>query len=292
MKSMTGYGSAEGKVGRGRIFAEIKSVNHRYYDVALKIPPRLNPLDPHIRTILKNIIGRGKVEIFLKERRGITESKNLSVDIELAKKYHKCLEKLQRELGQKKSDLNLLEIIDVRDLITTEDINIDYSRYWNDIKKIVLDAAKKLDKMRLKEGAFILNDQRMRLKKIGSYVDRITAQSAESLKKYKTRIRERFCNGEGPGAIPKERIDSEIAFLAEKADIAEELTRLKSHLEQYGQILGQKGAQGRQLDFLLQEMNREINTLGAKAGDAAISKYVINVKSELEKLREQVQNIE
>lgn len=292
MKSMTGYGSAEGRVGEGRVFIEIRSVNHRYCDIQLKIPPKMNPLDPLFRKLIKDNIERGKIEVYLKERRGIAAAKDLSLDIALAKKYHRCLEELKRELGPSKKDVHLLEVIDARELITIEDLDVDYSRYWNSIKGIAFKAINKLDGMRSQEGVFLLKDQRARLKKVSDLVGLISRQSGVGLKKYQARLRAKLVRGLGSRIVSKEKIDSELAFLAEKVDIAEELTRLKSHLSQYQQILGQKGAVGRQLDFLLQEMNREVNTLGAKASDAKISGHVISVKSELEKLREQVQNVE
>jgi len=292
MKSMTGYGSAEGKVGKGRVFIELKSVNHRYCDILIKIPPKMNSLYPAFNTMVKGQIARGKVELFLKERKGVLETRDLSLDLSLARKYHECLEKLQKSLGPQKKEVHLLEVIDARELIKVVELDIDYTKYWNCIKRIVSEALNKLEKMKAREGAYLLKDQRVRLKKVGALVERISRQTKVGLKSYEKRLRTRLLNSVGRNAVPRDRIDTEIAILAEKMDIAEELTRLGSHIKQFGHIIGQKGAVGRQLDFLLQEMNREVNTLGAKSGDAQISKYVVTVKSELEKLREQVQNIE
>jgi uncharacterized protein (TIGR00255 family) len=292
MKSMTGYGSSEGKVGKGRVFIEIKSVNHRYCDIQLKIPPRTNLMDPQFRTLIKSHVERGKIDLFLKERKGIAATRELNLDVALAKKYHQCLEQLQRELGPSKKEVHLLEVIDARDLITIEDVDVDYSKYWGSIKRITINALRKLDKMRAHEGAFLLKDQKKRLLKISALVKRISNQSEKNLQKYKTKIRSKVKKGNCGSNHTKDRVESELSFQMEKMDISEELTRLKSHLNQYRRILGQKGAVGRQLDFLLQEMNREINTIGAKANDAKISMHVVTSKSELEKLREQVQNIE
>lgn len=292
MKSMTGYGSAEGRVGKGVVFIETRSVNHRYCDILLKIPPRMNLLDPYFRKLIKDKCERGKIELFLKEKRGITATRELSLDITLAKKYHECLEQLKKELGPGKKEVHLLEVIDARELINIEDLNVDYAKFWSSIRKIAVTALNKLDKMRICEGAYLLRDHKSRLEKIGTLIDRIFSQSKKSFENYQSKMKQKIKKSLGQQNNLKDKISSEIASLAEKMDIAEELTRLKSHLSQYRHILKQKGAVGRQLDFLLQEMNREVNTIGAKASDAKISTYVVSVKSELEKLREQVQNIE
>lgn len=292
MKSMTGYGSAEGRVGSGRVFVEVRSVNHRYCDIQLKIPPRMNPIDPYLRKLIKANVERGKIEIFIKEKKGIGESKNLQLDMPMAKKYHQCLVQLQRELGPTKKDVHLLEVIDARELIKIYDVDIDYSRYWRDIEGIAKKAMLKMDRMRIQEGEFLLRDQRSRLKRVKGIVEHISLQSMRALVSYQDRMRKRWAKGVKFSGISEERIRTELAALADRMDIAEELTRLKSHLIQYQKIIGGRGGVGRQLDFLLQEMNREINTVGAKAGNAKISANVVAAKSELEKLREQVQNIE
>lgn len=276
MKSMTGYGSCEGKVGKGVIFVEARSVNHRYCDIQLRIPPWLNPIDPELRRLIKSKVERGKVELYMKEKRGVAAVKDLSLDIDLAKKYNRCLKELQERLGLRKKDIHLLDVVDVKELVRVEEKEVDCSRYWKAITDVALRAVSRMDVMRSREGAFLQRDQRKRIRKIGKLLKSIGRISEAAIKKYRQEVGDRFENGS----------------LVDKMGIDEELTRLKSHIKQYLVILGGKGAVGRQLDFLLQEMNREINTLGAKASDAAISNHVVTVKTELEKLREQVQNIE
>jgi len=285
MKSMTGYGSAEGRVGKGNVFVEIKSVNHRYCDLQLKIPPKMNRLDPQLRGLVRSKLERGKVELFLKERRGIAEGKDLSLDLSLAKKYHKCLKDLERQLGFKMNNVHLLELIDARELISIEDVGVDYSKYWSVIRRLANIALNKMDQMRAKEGAYLLKDQRKRLKKVLSIVSSISKLSKVAMKKHKQKLQVKASKN-------NDRFEPEFSAQLDKIDISEEITRLGSHIKQYGHIIGKKGAIGRQLDFILQEMNREINTIGSKACDAKIASSVITIKSELEKLREQVQNIE
>lgn len=293
MRSMTGYGSAEGRVGEGSLFIEIKSVNHRYYDIQLKLPPKMNPLDPMIRQVLKEHIDRGKVDIYMKERKGIFDSKSLSVDLPLARKYQKCVRELQKELGLGNKTVSVLELIDLKELVSVTETHVDYSKYWGQIKRLLTEALQKHDRMREKEGAFLLKDQRARLKNLSAMVEKIMKQSDSSLKHRRSKVEKKF-EKNGLAQLPngKERLGSELSYIIDKVDIAEELTRLKSHIVQFSSSIGEKGPQGRKLDFILQEMGREINTLGAKASDPVISSYVVDVKSELEKLREQVQNIE
>lgn len=292
MKSMTGYGSAEGAVGLGRVFVEVKGINHRYSDIQLKIPPRMNSLDPRIRDTIKKFIERGKVELFLKEKREIAASKNINVDIELARKYFSGVKRIQKEVGIRGDSAALFQMVDMGKFITLEDIEEDYNRYWRQIESLVFKAMKKMDVMRKKEGAFILNDQRRRLGIIRGLVDKIASQAETSVKKYQQEMKEKFEKAVSAVSIPQERVDSELVHLADKLDVSEETTRLFSHLKQYEHILSGPGAVGRQLDFLLQEMNREINTIGSKASSAKISAFVVSIKTELEKLREQVQNLE
>jgi uncharacterized protein (TIGR00255 family) len=290
MKSMTGYGAAEGMVGGGRVFIEIKSVNHRYCDITLKIPPKMNALDPLLRNAVKRSVERGKIELFLKERRGIAESKDISIDIPLARKYQRCLKQLERELGPFKKDIHLLEAIDAKELILIEDVGADYSRYWGAIEKIAWAALKKLDVMRAREGSHLLADQKKRLHKIERLTSEISARASLSARQNGQKVRDKFA--QMGGQVPQDRVDAEVASVIDKIDVAEELTRLGSHIKQYRLIIQEKAGVGRQLDFLLQEMNREINTIGSKACDAQVSNCVVFVKTELEKLREQVQNIE
>ena len=292
MKSMTGYGSSEGVVGNGRLFIEIKSVNHRYCDIQLKIPPKLNSVDPAIRKLIKNNVERGKVELFMRERGNIAPVKNVKADLELSKRYQRCVEAIEKSLGRSKGSTSLLEVVDIKDLISAEDVSMDYMKYWGKIKSLMMLALKKYDGMKLSEGRYLLQDQKVRIKKIGSVAKAISNRSDVCVKKSKKEFESKLKKSIENSNIARERLEAELASMVDKMDIAEELTRLQSHLSQYRHILTKTGAIGRQLDFLIQEMNREINTVGSKAGDAKISTYVVDIKSELEKLREQVQNIE
>lgn len=269
MRSMTGYGAAEGKVGRGKVFVEIRTVNHRYCDLMLKIPAKMGVLDPKVRKLLQGCIDRGKVDFFMKERIVIDPGVQLTINEPLVHQYQSVLRKLSRLLGQKVPS-DLLNVVDVKDLLLVHEGEVSYEPLWSQIKRIVDQAVGKLNKMRAMEGKFLFQDQTKRVARIAQVVKQIHKLAAHD----------------------EVKLQNSDSSMAERVDVAEEITRLESHLSQYRGVLGQKGAIGRQLDFLLQEMNREINTIGSKALNVTISKLVIETKSELEKLREQAQNIE
>lgn len=269
MRSMTGYGAAEGKVGKGKVFVEVRSVNHRYCDLQLKIPPKMGALDPRIRKLLQASIDRGKVDFFLKERIGIESNVQLIVNEPLVRKYQSVLRKLSRLLGQKMPD-DLLSVVEIKDLLLVQEGSVSYESLWPQMRRIVAQAVAKLNKMREAEGRFLHQDQVRRAGRITRLVKHI----------------------QGFAVHDEAKLQNDDSALADRVDVAEEITRLKSHLNQYRGVLNAKGAIGRQLDFLLQEMNREINTIGSKALNVSISRLVVEAKSELEKLREQAQNIE
>lgn len=291
MKSMTGYGSHEAKIGNGRLFIEIKSINHRYCDIQIKMPAKMTSLDLSLRKLINQYVERGKVEVFLKEKVWIKREKKLSIDMELAKKYNKCLHEIQNKLPGSADGNSLLDVIDLKDLIVMEDTHVDYSKYWNSIKKITEIALKKMDNMRLAEGNFLVKDQTKRLKNLVLIMERIDKQSVLSIKKtqkkHVSKTKKNALNGYG-----EDRLENELISIGDKLDISEEIIRFKSHVDQYRTIIKHKGPVGRKLDFLLQEMNREMNTIGSKSCDSKISSNVVIGKSELEKLREQIQNIE
>lgn len=269
MRSMTGYGAAEGKVGKGKVFVEIRTVNHRYCDLFIKIPPKMGVLDPKIRKLLQSCIDRGKVDFFLKERLGVEPDVHLAINEPLVQQYQSVLRRLSRMAGQK-TPRDLLDVVDIKDLLMVQEAEISYEPLWPQMKRVVDLAVARLNKMRETEGRFLNQDQVKRVARIALLVKQI--------QKLATQDEAKLHDDDSP--------------MADRVDVAEEITRLQSHLNQYRGVLNARGAIGRQLDFLLQEMNREINTIGSKALNVSISKLVIEAKSELEKLREQAQNIE
>lgn len=288
MKSMTGYGTAEGRVGRGRLFLEVKTVNHRFCEINIKQPPKMGVLESHIKKYLQNRYIRGKVDVFVKEKEPLFGDTELFVDTELAKKYLHCLKKLEKNLKLKASD-EFLHYVAFDHFVTLKEKEGDYSRMWNQIEKLLTQACNHVDKMRGKEGSHTQQDQLKRVKLIEKYISQIHKRSSTALNRHRERVRHMVS---GSGQVDEQRLETEVAYLGGRQDIAEELTRLESHIKQYESLLKYRDAVGRKLDFLLQEVNREVNTIGAKAADAEISRLVVDCKTELERLREQVQNVE
>lgn len=291
MRSMTGYGTAEGKVGKGRLFVEIKSVNHRFSEFNIKIPPRMGVLESHVRRRLQPIFQRGKVDVFFKEKEPLFGGVTVSVDTELARTYHKLIGKLRRDLGLK-VDGDFLDVVGLDRILRVEEHEGSYEKLWGQVEGLLRRATQNVISMQAKEGAHLMRDQEKRLSVIRGYIKKIRSQSARVLDQHFERVRRKVSGGSEGGAIDEQRLQQEVAFLGGRQDIAEELTRLDSHVKQYGDLMRKKEPVGRKLDFLLQEMNREINTIGAKAADARISQMVVDCKSELERLKEQVQNVE
>lgn len=283
MKSMTGYGSAEGKVGKGVVFAEVRAVNSRFLDINCKLLVSMYALEPKIKKVLQNNIIRGKVDVFLKERASLAETAELEVNKPLVGQYKKCLNEITRMLGIKASS-HLLEMVDLKDLVVYRDRPLDMGSFWRQIEGVILKAIRKFDAMRTAEGRALKRDQVKRIALLGRLVNLIERRSHLKLNECKKQLEEHLKDGSVS--------ENEMANFSDKLDITEELTRLKSHISQYRLLINKSGAVGRQIDFLIQEMHREINTLGSKASDGSISSLVVEAKSELEKLREQVQNVE
>ncbi len=291
MESMTGYGTAEGRVGKGRLFVEIKSVNHRFNEINVKIPSRMSALESHIRKRLSARFPRGKVDVFFKEKEPLFGDVSISLDTELAKQYQRMLRKMERSLGIRAKG-NFLEIVGLERVLRVHEREGSYERLWQRIARLVDAAAVQAKSMRLKEGAHIAADQRKRLAKLKGLISTIRKQSDRALGKHLSRLRRKVAGSGAGQQVDEQRLQAEVAYLGGRQDIAEELLRLESHIKQYGGLMKGKDPIGRKLDFLLQEMHREINTIGSKGSDAKISQKVVDCKSELERLREQIQNVQ
>jgi len=275
---MTGYGTATGKVGRGRFYVEIKTVNHRYCEVAFKIPSRMGSLESPLRESLQSHLKRGRVEFFLKELEPIFGATGLILNVELAKQYQKALKRLQKTL-KISGELDTISLLGMDHFVQARERAGSYVSHFREIQKLVYKALEQVKKMRYKEGGHLLKDQKKRLKSFSGFLSKIEVRGHANIKKHLNQSKGQQVNGNESNSI------------LDKIDISEELTRLKSHTKQYAELMNSKGLVGRKLDFLIQEMHREINTIGAKAADAKISRYIVESKSLLENLREQVQNI-
>lgn len=290
MRSMTGYGTAEGNVGEGRLFLEVKSVNHRFCDINLKLPPKMSVLEPFIRKYLQDRFSRGKIDVFLKEKRPLFGGVKLSVDVGLARQYQKNFQKLAKSLGLPR-DADFLGYVGLDKFVHLEETEGSYEKLWRQIEGLLKRAVARVRSMQEREGTNLMRQQRKCVDMMARLMARIRKESLRALRENERKLRRRLV-GAQVRESDEQRLQVELALLGGKQDIAEELTRLESHIGQCRELLRVREPVGRRFDFLLQEMNREVNTIGSKAADAVISRLVVESKAQLERLREQIQNVE
>jgi uncharacterized protein (TIGR00255 family) len=291
LKSMTGFGRAEGATTLGKVVVESRSVNHRYCDINIKLPKRLSLFENRVKEIVRSQVSRGRIDVSLRLDGVGEERVQLSVDLDLAEQYYRVLRDLKERL-QLKDEVTLALLAGAKDLITAKEESGDIEPYWQEVLPILKQSFKNMDDMKRLEGESLTKDLQQRLEQIAQQLQIIKQQFPSRLKATFTRLHDRLRSLlEGMETDPL-RFQQEVGFLAERMDITEEIVRGESHLAQFGTLLGGNEPVGRKMDFLLQEINREINTVSAKANDAEISQNVVEIKSELEKIREQVQNIE
>lgn len=291
IQSMTGYARCEYKKD-GRLFvAELRSVNHKYCDISVKLPKTLLAFEGMIKKIIQEGFSRGKFDVLITRNGSDDYKKRFVLDEELVAQYFNILQRLKAKFGLKgEIDINLLASFS--DLIKIETVEEDQGDVIKILKTLLRGAMESLTKVRKEEGIVLYNDIIKRLNIVVRAINKIEGLSKNAPSRYYKRLKERINNLNESIKIDSSRLAQEAAIIADRCDITEEIVRFKSHAKQFGKLLkGDKGV-GRRLDFLLQEMNREINTLSAKANDAAISIDAVNIKNELEKMREQAQNIE
>lgn len=292
IKSMTGFGRGEFGNELYNFKVEIKAVNHRYNDIIVKMPRHIGYLEESIKKIIKKQINRGKVDVYINLDYINESAIEIKVDIPLAKSYMKSLEKLSDELDLKDS-IRLNNILGLSEIIRTERKELDEDITWNCLKKALDMALLDILKMKVAEGEELKDDMVSKLNIIEDIVLEIEKRSPLVVLEYKDKLKDRITELLDKDAnIDEDRIAYEVVFFADKSNINEEIVRLKSHIKQFATILNDENSVGRKLDFLIQEINREINTIGSKANDVLISQNVVEIKSEIEKIREQVQNIE
>ncbi|WP_025641027.1 YicC/YloC family endoribonuclease [Schnuerera ultunensis] len=292
MKSMTGFGRGESSDGIHNFSLEIKTVNHRYNDIVLKIPKYLNYLEEKIKRRIKNRISRGRVEVYINLEYISESAMEVKVDIPLAKAYKAGLEIVIDQLDIK-DEIKLSHLLCHSEIITSERKEMDEDTTWDCLSNALDMALDRVIAMREEEGTILKKDMESQILKIENMIIEIEKRSPLVVEEYKEKLKERIEELLDEGYnLDDERLNNEIAFFADKSDINEEIVRFKSHINQFLQTLEEKEPVGRKLDFIIQEMNREINTIGSKANDLVIGNHVIDVKSELEKMREQAQNVE
>ncbi len=291
IKSMTGYGRGQWLGENKQMEAEIRSFNHRYLDVSVRLPRKLNALEGQVRNLIKQRVSRGRLEVSVQMEDGSSDEQKLELDLSLARDIHLALKSLQENLNLP-GEIRLETLTNFRDLFVRKEMEIDLEKEWITLQTALENALTNLEQMRQNEGLNLRIDFLNRLKNVEDLANQIAEKAPVALKASRDRLSERVAELGGGLEIDPSRLAQEVAFLAERSDISEELVRIKSHLAQFREMLDRQEPMGRKMEFLLQEFNREANTIGSKANDAGISYLTVEIKSELEKMREQVQNVE
>jgi uncharacterized protein (TIGR00255 family) len=291
LKSMTAYASSEKTFENLTVNTEIRSYNSRHLDIVLRIPNSYLSLEEQIKGLIAAQITRGRVEVTVQVRASNDNACAFEVDEAKATAYHIALMQL-RDLLQLKSEIPL-ELITGSGIIRPKEVDIDLDAAWNVVRESLAAAISDHDAMRSREGAALFKDFEERLFFIEKCMNEIEAASSGLITHYKERLQERIgVLTNGLIEIDPGRIAQEAAFLADRCDISEEIVRARSHIQQFRAIMAAQDPAGRKLNFLLQEFNREFNTMGSKTGNQTVSHIIVDVKSEIEKIREQVQNVE
>ncbi len=291
LKSMTGFGRAEGETSIGKVAVEARSINHRYCDINLKLPKRLSLFENRVKEIVRSQVSRGRIDVTLRFDSLVEDKIQLNLDLDLAQQYYRVFQELKEKLDLK-DEITLALLTGAKDLISAKEESVDVESYWQEVLPILNQSLQNMNDMKRIEGETLAKDLQQRLELIGKQLRVIKQQFPSHLQAGLTRLQERIRSLLDGIEVEASRFQQEVAFLAERTDITEEIVRAESHLAQFKVLLEGSEPSGRKMDFLLQEIHREMNTVSAKANDAEISQRVVEIKAELEKIREQVQNIE
>ena len=291
IKSMTGFGHEELLENDRKISVEIKAVNHRYLDLSIRMPKKLAALESQVRAVCKEYMERGKVDVYISYEDYTDADSTLKYNEALAGEYLGYLRQIS-EKYQLEFDVRASTIARLPDVFVLEDKNVDEDTLWHLLEKPVRLASEKFAESREREGEHLKKDLLGKLDTMKAFVGEIEARSPEIIEEYKASLREKVADLLADHAMEESRIAAEVTIFADKICVDEELVRLKSHIDAMKKELEKGGAVGRKLDFIAQEMNREANTILSKATDLAVSDAGIELKTNIEKVREQVQNVE
>ena len=291
MKSMTGFGSSSLELEDCSIDIEIKSVNNRYLDFNFSMPSYLNFMLEDMKSLIKNKLKRGRVDVYIKIKKYQLSVDSVDINYELAQKIKEKLDSLNQKLDMA-SDINVRDLVKYDDVMSFTYKDLDNEFLHDNILKVLDEAVNKIYSMRSIEGDNLMEDLFTNLSKIEEQISKISSLTENSVKEYRENLFNKISELLDEETIDKDRMYLEVALMADKVDINEELKRFDSHIVQFKSAMDMRDCIGRKLDFIIQEMNREINTISSKSNDESISVCVIEVKSLIEKLREQVQNIE
>ena len=291
VKSMTGYGRSVKTANEREFTVEIRSVNNRYLDCSVKLPRVLSFAEETIKQAVKAAISRGKVDVFITQRSENAGDVKVTLNSAMAAEYVAAMRQMAQELNIRE-DISVALVSRMPDVFTVDRPQVDEEQLLADLMGVMNAALASFDAMRSKEGEALKNDLTSRGSTIRELVSQVEAGNAQTVIDYRTRLYHKLQEVLANTSIDESRILTEAAIFADKVAVDEETVRLKSHLEQMDTMLASGGPIGRKLDFLLQEMNREANTIGSKCTDLRLARVVVDIKAELEKIREQTQNIE
>jgi uncharacterized protein (TIGR00255 family) len=289
--SMTGYGSAELIADDIKATVEISSVNNRYCEIQFRLPKSLSPLESKLKEIILSSISRGKISFNLSWEETSSVTSYVKLNQEASDIYFKIMSELKKRYGLA-GDIRMDQFFNLPDLIKVEKEEPDLKKAWGIISRLTNRALREFNKTRKTEGGKLAQDMQKRITRLEKTIPQIEKLTPRSIENYRRKLKSRIKELVDDFKVDKHRLELEVALMAEKCDVTEECVRFKSHTHQFLSALRQDVPVGKRLTFLLQEMNREANTIGSKAADARISQKVIFLKEEIEKIREQVQNIE
>lgn len=291
IRSMTGFGRGQDILDGMSISVEIKSVNHRYFDFSCRVPRSYGFLEEKLKTYVQSLVSRGKIECYVSIEALEIDECIVNVNHSLAAGYIEALKEISERYNLP-DDITVSSVAKYHDIFSVHKSEADEERVWNSVKTVADKAIASFVSMREKEGEKLRDDILSRCDTILENVSFIEKRSPETVKEYNEKLLERMRSILDDVQVDEQRILTEAAIYADKIAVAEETVRLRSHIDQMREFMESKTAIGRKMDFLIQEFNREANTIGSKAQDVEIAKKVIDIKAEIEKIREQVQNIE
>jgi uncharacterized protein (TIGR00255 family) len=291
LKSMTGFGAGRARVGDEEFSVELRSLNHKFCEVKARLPRELSTLEPVLVKQVKDRLARGAVELFVKRQTATASGTVPVIDVALAKEYARAFRELAQALGAP-AEVSWAQVATQPGVMKLEEKGVDVESATQAVHEALEQALKALEQMRQTEGESIYADLDARLKLIEGWSREVFALAPRAVEEYRQRLSERVAELARGVAVDPQRLAQEVAMFAERTDIAEESTRLASHLEQFRALMASSEPAGRRMDFLVQEMHREVNTTGSKSQHAEISARVVSMKAEVERIREQVQNVE
>jgi len=291
IRSMTGFGRGEAKFKNGKVTVEIKTVNHKFFDETLKLPNGIAAFEDRIKEVLQKSLRRGKVNLNLVYDGRLLKNERITINRKAAKSYCDELSKLKKHLGLK-DDVAMKDIVALPGVLSYEAMEANLSAIWPKVKAALEKAIDRVIADREKEGRSIYADLAKRAKHIAAMLSVIKSRAHLNINEYRKRFADRIKDLASGREIDRGRLEIEVAIFAKNSDISEEINRLANHLVHFNSTIASSGEVGKKLDFIAQELHREINTIGSKASDFKISKNVIEIKGEIEKIREQAKNLE